>query len=353
MELWFSEGLQNWYQKNKRDLPWRKEKDPYKIWISEIILQQTQVAQGLAYYLRFIKKYPRVQNLAKAEEDEVMKMWQGLGYYSRARNLHASAKIISNEYNGQFPTDYAKIKQLKGVGDYTAAAIASFAYNTPKAVVDGNVYRLLSRLFGIKTPIDSGAAKKEFAELAELLLDKKRAAIYNQAIMEFGSQYCKPVQPNCEACIFNDKCVAFKENLVEQLPIKEKKTKVKERYFNFMVLLDKRKNVSIEKRKAKDIWHGLYQFPLLESKKLLSQKQVLASLVSNDLLHSGDALISVSKTYKHLLTHQTIYAQFFIFKLKGQHPKNTETIKLEKLTTVAFPRLIEIFLNEHSLEEIN
>ncbi|MEI6019504.1 MAG: A/G-specific adenine glycosylase, partial [Bacteroidota bacterium] len=172
MELWFSEGLQKWYKVNKRDLPWRHEKDPYKIWISEIILQQTQVAQGLAYYNRFVEKYPLVQNLAKAKEDEVMKLWQGLGYYSRARNLHASAKIVTNEYNGQFPSKYEEIKQLKGIGDYTAAAIASFAFNIPKAVVDGNVYRLLSRLFGIKMAIDSGAGKKHFAELAETLLDK-------------------------------------------------------------------------------------------------------------------------------------------------------------------------------------
>ena len=245
MEIWFSSGLLIWYKKNKRELPWRNETDAYKIWLSEIILQQTQVIQGTSYYLKFTKNYPKISQLANATEDEVLKMWQGLGYYSRARNLHATAKFIQKEHKGVFPANFNDIKALKGIGDYTAAAISSFAFNLPHAVVDGNVYRVLSRLFGIETPIDSGQGKKEFQLLATDLMDKKDPGQYNQAIMEFGSQYCKPNKPNCEACIFSSKCFAFKAEKVNEFPVKVKKIKIKNRYLNYVVLADKKQNVII------------------------------------------------------------------------------------------------------------
>ena len=247
MEIWFSSGLLKWYKKNKRELPWRNETDAYKIWLSEIILQQTQVIQGTSYYLKFTKNYPKIGQLANATEDEVLKMWQGLGYYSRARNLHATAKFIQKEHKGVFPANYNDIKALRGIGDYTAAAISSFAFNLPHAVVDGNVYRVLSRLFGIETPIDSGQGKKEFQLLATDLMDKKDPGQYNQAIMEFGSQYCKPNKPNCEACIFSSKCFAFKAEKVNEFPVKVKKIKIKNRYLNYVVLADKKQNILVNR----------------------------------------------------------------------------------------------------------
>jgi len=353
MELWFSQKLLKWYRLNKRDLPWRHEKDPYKIWISEIILQQTQVAQGLAYYHRFINQYPLVKNLAAAKEDEVMKLWQGLGYYSRARNLHETAKIITKQYKGIFPSNFDQIKELKGIGDYTASAIASFAFDLPYAVLDGNVYRLLSRLFGIKTAIDTPAAKKEFTAIANSLLDKKRPAEHNQAIMEFGSQYCKPVNPNCSDCIFNAKCVAFNEGLVGDLPYKSKKIKVKKRYFNYFVLIDKHNEILIEKRTSKDIWQSLYQFPLIETNKVTSLETLLKSSQTKDLLLDKFAALNISKPYKHVLTHQLLYAQFYVFKRQSKHSSKLEKINIQNLTSLAFPRLIELFINDHNLEEIN
>ena len=218
----FAKRLIKWYNFNKRELPWRSTSDPYKIWLSEIILQQTQVNQGLSYYLKFVEEFQTVKDLAKAPADKVMKLWQGLGYYSRARNLHEAAKNIVNEHKGEFPKAYEDIRALKGVGDYTAAAIASIAYNLPYAVVDGNVYRVLSRIFGIETPIDSTSGKKEFNELANELLTKKNPADYNQAIMEFGALYCRPKNPDCTNCIFNDKCEAYRLNKINLLPVKSK-----------------------------------------------------------------------------------------------------------------------------------
>ncbi|MGE0567222.1 MAG: A/G-specific adenine glycosylase, partial [Bacteroidia bacterium] len=259
----FRRSLLTWYEANKRDLPWRNTKDPYKIWISEIILQQTQVAQGLAYYNRIISEFPDVEALAKAELDAILKHWQGLGYYSRARNLHAAANQIKQEYKGKFPDNYRELLNLKGVGTYTAAAIASFSYKTPVAVVDGNVYRVLSRIFGIETPIDTLSGKKEFQNMADKLLDIHSPDIYNQAIMEFGALYCKGSNPDCENCIFQKNCFALKFDKVKLLPVKEKKVKVKKRVLNYFIIIDKNKNCIIQKREASDIWKGLYEFPLI------------------------------------------------------------------------------------------
>lgn len=352
MEIWFSSGLLKWYKKNKRELPWRNETDAYKIWLSEIILQQTQVIQGTSYYLKFIRTYPKISRLAAASEDQVLKMWQGLGYYSRARNLHTTAKLIEKEYKGIFPSDYSEIRSLKGIGDYTAAAISSFAYNLPYAVVDGNVYRVLSRLFGIETPIDSGQGKKEFQLLATELMDKKDPGQYNQAIMEFGSQYCKPNNPNCEACIFNSKCFAFKAQRVVQFPVKAKKTKISNRYLNYFVLIDKKNSVLINRRSENDIWKGLYEFYLIESDKEVSTQELLNNSKLKKTIGPKPNLLYSSKTYKHILSHQHLYANFYVIKTNGIFEKSVSTASLNKLTELAFSRLIEKFLNDCKLKEI-
>lgn len=352
MESWFSGGLRKWYSENKRDLPWRNETNPYRIWLSEIILQQTQVAQGSAYYQKFIKNYPTVKDLAKASEDKVLKDWQGLGYYSRARNLHAAAKYIVAEHEDNFPASYSKIRALKGVGDYTAAAISSFAFNLPHAVVDGNVYRLLSRVFGIDTPIDSTQGKKSFQELATQLLDKKDPATHNQAVMEFGSQYCKPVNPNCDECIFKNRCFAFKNKAVNLLPVKEKKTKIRNRYFNYVVAFDKNKNLLLHRRAAGDIWQGLYEFPLIESEKEIKETALMKDPRFRELSGKKFSLHHQSKTYKHILSHQHLYAKFYVIKTEGSFSKNKNSASLKSLKKMAFPRLIEKFIGDCKLDEI-
>lgn len=352
MEVWFTRHLLNWYQINKRDLPWRNEKDPYKIWLSEIILQQTQVKQGIAYYQRFIKAFPKVKDLALASEDEVLKLWQGLGYYSRARNLHETAKVIHFQWQGEIPPDYLKIREFKGIGDYTAAAIASFAFDLPHAVLDGNVYRFLSRLFGIKTGIDTNDGKKEFTQLAKTLLNKKEPALHNQAIMEFGSQYCKPSNPSCELCIFNSKCIAFNENLVSQLPFKSKKTKVRNRFFNFIVLVDKKNNIRIEKRTHKDIWQGLYQFQLIETDAKMTFEKLKLKKEFKSLVKENYELIHQSKFYKHILSHQLLWTTFYVLKIDGTHAKDSKKMNSRNLTKFAFPRLIELFIDDSNLKEL-
>jgi A/G-specific adenine glycosylase len=366
MEHWFSKAIIAWYQQNKRNLPWRTVKDPYKIWLSEIILQQTQVAQGLNYYLKFIKTYPTVTGLAKAHEDEVLKLWQGLGYYSRARNLHEASKTILKEYKGIFPSSYQEIRALKGVGDYTAAAIASFAYDLPHAVVDGNVYRVLSRIFGIETPIDSSQAKKEFQALADQLLDKENAGIHNQAIMEFGSQYCKPVNPDCSNCILKNKCLAFKTSKVSELPIKAKKTKIRNRFFNYFIIGDKKGKVIVNKRNGSDIWKGLYEFHLVETDKQMEVQQLVKLKEFKAVCNMEFTLKLASKEYKHILSHQHLYSKFYVItttkhkqlgKIKDHLGKINDYSKpllhsANQLQDLAFPRLIEKFLHDCDLKEM-
>ncbi len=262
----FFEILIKWNRnENKREMPWKGEKDPYKIWISEIILQQTRVQQGLAYYNRFIKTWPNVKSLAKADEQKVYKLWEGLGYYSRCRNLIATAKYINNELGGRFPEKYENILSLKGVGDYTAAAIASFAFNLPYAVVDGNVFRVLSRFFGIEIPVDTTEGKKLFKALANELIDKKNPAEYNQAIMDFGAIVCKPLLPLCSECPLQKKCIAFQKKLVNVLPLKQKSINTRQRFFNYLQVEHKNK-IYVNQRTGKDIWQNLHEFILIESK---------------------------------------------------------------------------------------
>ncbi|MCW4468156.1 A/G-specific adenine glycosylase [Flavobacterium sp. MFBS3-15] len=266
----FSKSLIQWYLQNKRDLPWRKTTDPYRIWLSEIMLQQTRVAQGTPYFVKFTEAFPTVHDMASAPEEHILKLWQGLGYYSRARNLHATARQVAFEMGGTFPNSYAGLLKLKGVGDYTAAAIASISYGEPVPVVDGNVYRVLARYFGIQTDISSSGAKKQFTEVAASLLPKDDAATFNQAMMEFGALQCVPKNPDCSVCIFNKECAAFLTGRVSMLPVKLKKTKVTDRFFNYLIVKDAAGHTIVNKRTAKGIWHNLYEFPLIETEKEVS-----------------------------------------------------------------------------------
>ncbi|HEU4717360.1 MAG TPA: A/G-specific adenine glycosylase [Bacteroidia bacterium] len=310
----FSRIIRSWYAKNRRDLPWRRTKDPYRVWLSEIILQQTRVAQGLAYYHAFTGKFPDVKKLAAAKEQEVLKLWQGLGYYSRARNLHFSAKKIVKETGGQFPGTYKDLLRLKGVGDYTAAAIASICFGEARPVVDGNVYRVLSRIFGIKTPIDSTEGKKIFRETAAALIDHRDPGNFNQALMEFGALQCVPRNPDCAVCPFVQQCEARKKNTIALLPVKAKKTKTRDRYFNYIVIR-RGENVLLKKRTGNDIWKNMYDFPLVETEKPVSPEK-LFSLEEVKAITGNKKPVLTGRIHetKHVLSHQNIHARFFEVK---------------------------------------
>lgn len=347
----FNAILQIWYLKNKRELPWRETSDAYLIWLSEIILQQTRVDQGLPYWTRFASTFPTITDLANAPEEQVMLMWQGLGYYSRARNLHSAAKQVTTSFNHKFPSNYHDIRSLKGVGDYTAAAIASFAFNLPHAVVDGNVYRFLSRLFGIDIPIDSTEGKKIFTELAQNLLNKKDPGEHNQAIMEFGSQQCKPSNPVCNNCPFSQNCFALSKGLVHILPVKSKKTKIRERYFHFLIIHNGKKTL-VEKRKSKDIWQGLFQFPLLEGLTKTSIKSGKVLEFAKEITGNKDVrLIKKSNEIKHLLSHQTLHTIFWWFDTSTISRKNANTdyqiISISDLENIGMPQLIVKYLSSN------
>ena len=344
----FSNKLVNWYQANKRDLPWRNTVNAYHIWLSEIILQQTRVAQGTPYYLAFIKEFPDLEDLANASEDKVLKMWQGLGYYSRARNLHFTAKDIAKNYGGKFPNDYQKILKFKGVGTYTAAAISSFAFNMPYAVVDGNVIRVLSRVFGIDVPFDTTAGKKEFQYLAQKFLIKENAAIYNQSIMEFGALQCVPKSPDCSICPTQDFCEAYSVNMVNKLPVRSKKIKIRNRFLHFLMIKDKG-NIYLKKRK-KGIWTGLYEFPFLEFKHRVSEKEVLNSEEWLNFFKANKLDVClVSNEFVHVLSHQKIYAQFWQLKAKDISLKEYELVPEKNLLSYPVSRLTEKYFESIKL----
>ncbi len=336
----------DWNDKsNSRKMPWKYEKDPYKIWLSEIILQQTRVEQGWDYYNRFVKKFPTVQALANANESEVFKLWEGLGYYNRCKNLIATSKIIAHDLDGIFPSTYDTLLALKGIGPYTAAAIASFAYNLPHAVVDGNVTRVLSRFFGIYTPIDSTSGKKEFPVLAQTLLDKKFPGIYNQSIMDFGATICKPKLPLCKLCALSKNCVAYKENKVNELPIKSKSIIVKERWFYYLVASYKDKTY-IRKRVQQDIWQNLYEFILIEEDSFCAIEDVIKSKKYKAIVTSKAEIIKCSALCKQKLTHQTIHCIFIHLKL--HQPLKMAHLELKDnqgMKKIPFPRLITNYLN--------
>ena len=348
-KLWFSSTLLDWNrQSNDRQMPWKGEKDPYLVWLSEIILQQTRVEQGLPYFMRFKETYPTVRHLADAPEDDVMRLWQGLGYYSRARNLHYTAKHISTELKGVFPTAFDEIKKLKGIGPYTAAAIASFVFGERQAVVDGNVIRVLARIYGIDLPFDTTAGRKAFNELAQKLISDTHPGEYNQAIMDFGATVCTPANPRCEQCPFADKCIAYKEERQEELPIREKRITKKQRYFYYLVLKDAT-DIIISKRSGNDIWKGLYELPVIESDKPV--KRNIHKMVS-DHLGFKVGIDSYSRAYTQQLTHQTIQSVFIFTEvpdLRNTHIEGTVRVPLKKLPTFAFPKVVHLFLVENSL----
>ncbi|MBR5850086.1 MAG: A/G-specific adenine glycosylase [Alistipes sp.] len=345
MQQHIAPALIAWYAAEGRRLPWRETRDPYRIWLSEVILQQTRVQQGLAYYERFIAQFPTIDRLAAASEDEVLKLWQGLGYYSRARNLHAAARQIMAQFGGQFPTTYAEIRTLRGVGDYTAAAIASMAFDLPHAVVDGNVYRVLARLFDLATPIDSTEGKKSFSTLAQSLLDLRHPATYNQAIMDFGALCCTPQRPSCDRCPLADRCLAYAANTHLERPVKQGRTTQRDRYFHYLHLSDGRHTLLV-RRGANDIWQGLYEFPLIEQEHLCEATELLHNQSRTPWLKGLSVrLIEQVSMPCHILSHQRIHARFF--RLQVDHLPQIEgavCIDEEALGDYAISRLTERYL---------
>jgi len=342
-----SKTLIDWFIKNKRDLPWRNIKDPYRIWISEIILQQTRVSQGLDFYLRFIQRYPDIQQLAEADLEEVLTFWQGLGYYSRARHIHEAAKSIQSDFQGIFPQQYEDILALKGVGSYTAAAIMSLVWNQPYPVIDGNVYRVLGRLFAVDIPIDTGKGKKIYEELAYSLMDPRQAGLHNQAIMEFGALQCVPQKPACAQCPLHDKCLGFASGTPLKFPVKQRTINVRVRYFNFF-LIHLEGNTYLSHRTKKDIWEGLFEFPLIETSQSTNFEEISKTVPFKNLFrNTGKISFSViSNEVKHVLTHQILYATFYKAEIQKENACLKEYIKtpLEKISGYAFPRLIHRFL---------
>ena len=348
----FAKVLLKWHSKeNTRSMPWKGEKDPYKIWLSEVILQQTRVEQGWAYYERFLEAFPTIGDLARAPEGRVFKLWEGLGYYSRCRNLIATAKTIATIYNGQFPADYQSIRALKGVGPYTAAAISSFAFNLPHAVVDGNVVRVLSRYFGISTPIDTTTGKKLYTDLAESLLDRTKPGLYNQAIMDLGAVVCKPQNPLCPSCPQRSDCQAFLKGWVAQLPIKEKTLQKKKRWFYYFIIETSDDKVYIRQRPAKDIWADLYEFVIWEAPGAVYPDDLLRSEVLTKIFGKQSLTVKyISKLYRQELTHQTIQGQFITIRIEKplKTLKDHILIDKDKLNEYAFPKFINAWLQDPS-----
>ena len=342
----FSQEIIAWYLINKRDLPWRETSDPYIIWLSEIIMQQTRVEQGMPYFRRFAEKYPTVSDFASASEDEILKDWQGLGYYSRGRNMHHTAQMVMEEHAGYFPSDYDKLLKLKGIGEYTAAAISSFSANEAKAVVDGNVFRLLSRFFGIDTPINSTGGKKLFTHLANQVMDTQNAGIYNQAAMEFGSLQCRPVKPDCSVCPLRTACDAYQTGRVNVLPVKLKAAKLRNRYFNFIVAI-KDGNVLMQKRGPKDIWQNLYQLPLFETPVAVNANEILNDTRFKEAFGNEVIIRNISDPVKQLLSHQRLHAQFIEidnFSSPGNDYEDCFFADSTDLQSLAQPKLIFEFL---------
>lgn len=341
----FSNLLIHWYLQYKRDLPWRNTNNPYHIWLSEIMLQQTRVAQGTPYFLAFVEAFPSVFDLAKADEEQVLKLWQGLGYYSRARNLHKTAQYIATELDGVFPDNYKDLLGLKGVGEYTAAAIASFSFGEAVAVVDGNVFRVLSRYFDIETDIAMASAKKEFSALAFELMPKDNPATFNQAIMEFGALQCVPKSPDCGICVFNGSCLALQKKKVSQLPVKSKKIKVRNRYFNYLVVSDENEDTVIQKRTSKGIWQNLYEFPLIETEAVESFDYIVERIEKEFFVNDsvGSVMEYNEKSIIHKLSHQHLHIKFWKVNIKGvvENGMNAAALK-----TFPFPVVIHNFIEK-------
>lgn len=344
---YFSDIIVKWYQENRRLLPWRETKDPYRIWLSEVILQQTRVAQGLPYYQQFTDSYPTVLDLASSSEQQVLRLWQGLGYYTRARNLFKCAQAVVDSHHGKFPSTFEELRSLPGIGDYTAAAIASFCYDEPVAVLDGNVFRILARIFGIDTPINSSVGKKVFSQLANELISRKQPALHNQAVMEFGAMHCTPANPRCEVCPFNSSCVAFNNDLVAELPVKIAARKSRKRYF-FYLVVEKNNALLMKRRASKDIWQGLFDFVLIEKSRPVRAETLIDDKDHAKWFQKTDGL-TVSKKYVHILTHQTIHCQFIHLRAKPSFNLLHDGLSFysyQEIARLPKPALITRFLTE-------
>jgi A/G-specific adenine glycosylase len=347
---YFSKKVVRWFEKNKRDLPWRETKDPYRIWLSEIILQQTRVNQGLPYYLKFAETFPTVFDLAAAPEQKVLRLWQGLGYYTRARNLHKCSKEVVARYNGTFPKTFDELKTLPGIGDYTAAAVASISFGQSVAVVDGNVFRVLARIFGIETPINTPEGKRIFSKLANEFVPKENPDVHNQAMMEFGAKFCTPRNPSCEVCTFQADCFAYKNSLQHVLPIKLQSKKSRNRYFYYFVI-QKGKSFLMKKREEKDIWHGLYDFVLVETTRPVDPEKLFSENETLKKFRKGK-LSDISRMYKHILSHQIIHSRFIQIILQQDVALNGLGLKfysLKKVAELPKPVLISKFLSDYEL----
>lgn len=340
----FKNKIITWYSANKRFLPWRETGDPYKIWLSEIMSQQTRVEQSLPYYLKFTKAYPTVFDLARASEEDVLKLWQGLGYYSRARNLHTTAKHVVFELNGIFPGNYEGLLKLKGVGDYTASAVASICFNEPTPVVDGNVYRVLSRYFGVDLPVNSSKGIKYFKELAKKLIDHNDPGTYNQALMEFGARQCKPQSPNCGVCPLNNSCVALQQKTISLLPVKIRNTKIKHRYFHYLIIVNENETI-LQQRTKKDIWQNLYEFPLIEGSAGLNEENIIDHAIFKRHIGENRFFLSLfnEKEIVHKLSHQYIHTKFWIVTLQSEIKNG---IKKAGINEYPVPVLIANFVEE-------
>jgi len=345
--MYFSQQIIQWYHKNHRSLPWRETQDPYVIWLSEIILQQTRVNQGTPYFYKFTEHYPNIKSFASAPEEEILRHWQGLGYYSRARNMLKAAKLIIREHAGIFPSTYSELIKLPGIGEYTASAISSFSINEPKAVVDGNVSRVLARYFGIEEPINSTKGKQQFNRLAQEVLDKENPGLHNQAMMEFGALHCKPQNPECNTCPLQQTCFAFQNNIVNILPVKIKAGKSRNRYFNYFVIR-RDDEILMQRRKEGDIWEGLFELPLIESTHLLNDAEIKLSDEFNEFFGEQATIVYSSTTTKHILSHQNIHTRFFeITDIKKDALKNRDWnyVLIKDLDKLAKSKLIFSFMD--------
>jgi A/G-specific adenine glycosylase len=342
----FPDELVQWYLQNKRDLPWRNTSNAYIIWLSEIILQQTRVEQGLPYFNRFVEKYPTVSSFAAADEDDILKLWQGLGYYSRGRNMLKTARLVNEQYNSKFPDQYDQLIKLKGIGEYTAAAISSFSANEAKAVVDGNVYRVLARYFGIDEPINSTKGKKIFQQTADELLNRQQPGLHNQAMMEFGAMLCKPKNPACGICPVRTGCYAFINNATTTLPVKLNKLKVRDRFFNYFVITDGN-SLLMNKRDEKDIWANMYDLPLIETSSLIPEIDLVSLPQVRNHFGENFKTINISAGYKHILTHQRLHVRFINIQVEEVSlEKNWFYTDVESLQKLAMPKIIFIFIKK-------
>lgn len=347
-----SQKLINWYTENKRNLPWRGSQDVFKIWLSEIIMQQTRIEQGTKYYFFFTENFQNVYELASASEEKIMRMWQGLGYYSRARNLHSAARQVAEEFDGQFPETYNELIKLKGIGDYTAAAIASIVRNEQVPAVDGNVKRVISRLFDIRDPVDNQTTYNQIRKLAKSMMIDQEAGTFNQAMMDFGAMVCKPRNPDCENCPLQEHCLAYQTNIVAERPVKYRKQKKSKRFFNYLVFdikVNKRKYFLIQKRTGKDIWNRLFQFPVIESHRLMNEKEILQNPAALHLTKNTKPLIFLSSSYRHNLSHREIHARFFqirLDELPDSIPEDWQLILQKNLDQYGIPRLIEEYMEK-------